>query len=269
MMALAFRGQFKRKLTADRCDRADIIAKAVEAHGGLEKFNRIQAVDVLVERSGLLWPRKGYKEHALMTATIQIDPPKITYNGLAGDKEDSNVRFIWTPHRAWKERPDGTVIDSRENARASFDGQTWESAWDQLHLLHFGGQALWNYMCAPFYFTWPGFSIRELGVMRVEADQEWTVLEVTFPDDMPTQCKVQKFYFDRRGILRRLDYDSEFVKAGWAAHYLLDHRPVDGLLWPRLRRATRLPQGVIDGGPAAVVLNFHEIKVRFAGEEKL
>lgn len=259
----------KRRNRTERHDRAGIVAKSIEAHGGLDKFNRIQAVDVVVERSGLLWRRKGHQERALVTATIQIDPPKVTYNNLAGDKKGSNVRFIWTPKLAWKEPPDGNVIESRENARASFEGHAWDSPWDRMHLIHFAGQALWNYICAPFYFSWPGFELRKVGTERVEFDQVWDVLEVTFPDDMPTHEKRQKFYFDRRGVLRRLDYNSDFVKAGSAAHYLYDLRAVDGLVWPMLRRAVRFPQGIIEGGPAAVMLNFSEIKVRFKHEEKL
>lgn len=256
-------------VSADCMHRSKVIQNAVQAHGGLERFKGIQAIDVVVERSGLLWLRKGYSERALVTATVQIDPPKVTYTNLAGDKEDPLVNFIWTPDRAWKERPDGTVIESRENARASFEGQTWDSPWDQMHLLHFAGQALWNYMCAPFYFTWPGFQVRDLGIEKFDEGQEWNIVEVTFPDDVPTHSKVQKFYFDQRGLLRRLDYNSEFTKAGFAAHFCFDHRKVDGLVWPMLRQAVRLPQGIVDGGPTAVMLVFHEIKVRFAGEKKL
>lgn len=204
-----------------------------------------------------------------MNATVHIDPPKVTYTNLAGDKEDPAVKFIWTRDRAWKEQPDGTVIESRDNVRASFEDHTWDAPWDQMQLLHFSGQALWNYMCAPFYFTWPGFAVRDMGTESAEGGQEWNVLEVTFPDDVATHEKVQKFYFDQHGLLRRLDYNSEFVRAGPAAHFCFDHRSIEGLVWPMLRRAVRLPQGIIEGGPAAVMLNFHEVKVRCSGEEKL
>lgn len=248
--------------------RAQIIAKAVQAHGGLETFKHIQSIDVAFERSGFLWPLKGYEDHTLVTATVQITPPKVTYTNLVGAQEDGSVKFVWTPLRAWKERADGTVMESRENLRASFEGQTAASPWDQLQLLHFVGQALWNYTCAPFYFTWPGFEFRDAGVEHIEQGQQWTALEVTFPDDMPTHEKVQKSYFDERGLLRRLDYNSEFVKAGPGAHLLFDHRPVDGIMWPMLRRVVELPQGIIDGGPTAVMLNFHEVKVTFRTEDQ-
>lgn len=41
-----------------------------------------------------------------------------------------------------------------------------------MYLLHFSGQALWNYMCAPFYFTWPGLQVRDLSVEYSEEGQE-------------------------------------------------------------------------------------------------
>lgn len=107
--------------------RAGTIEKAVQAHGGLERLKSIQAVDVVVERSGLLWLRKGYPGRALVTVTVQVDLPKVTSTNLAGHEEDTFVKSSWTPRRTWKEGPDGTVIESRENARASFEGQKWDS----------------------------------------------------------------------------------------------------------------------------------------------
>ena len=44
------------------------------------------------------------------------------------------------------------------------------------------------------------------------------MLEVTFPDSVPTHCKVQKFYYDDNFMLRRMDYTAGVVK-GVASHY--------------------------------------------------
>jgi hypothetical protein len=47
----------------------------------------------------------------------------------------------------------------------------------------------------------------------------------------------QTFYVDSSGLIRRHDYTAEVV-GGWAraAHYLSEHRQVDGLTFPTRRR---------------------------------
>lgn len=102
----------------------------------------------------------------------------MTYTNLVGDKEEPSVKFIWTPLRAWKQRPGGTVMESREDVRAYFEGQTAASPWDQMQLLYFVSQALWRHTCAPFYLTWPGFEIREAGIEPVEHDQATPITRI-------------------------------------------------------------------------------------------
>ena len=89
------------------------------------------------------------------------------------------------------------------------------------------------------------------------------VLDVTYPDNMHTHCKVQKYYFDSKYVLRRLDYTADVTGGMPVAHYLFDHRKVDGLLLPMLRRAVRDPEGIEAGGESAVSLNFHDVKVLY------
>jgi hypothetical protein len=40
-----------------------------------------------------------------------------------------------------------------------------------------------------------------------------------------------------------------------------DHRNFDGLLLPTLRRAVRVPDGLGDGGPTAVLLDIYDVAV--------
>ena len=127
--------------------------------------------------------------------------------------------------------------------------------------LYFSGYALWNYFMTPHYLLWPGFETRELD-SHTEAGQTWRVLEVIYPDDFPTHCKVQKYYFDDKYRLRRLDYSVDIIKGGRAAHYLFDDTEVDGLVFPMLRRALSLVEGQQPTGPSLVLLNFQSIVVR-------
>ncbi|MEV4602814.1 hypothetical protein AB0K15_36140 [Amycolatopsis sp. NPDC049253] len=86
-------------------------------------------------------------------------------------------------------------------------------------------------------------------------------LRVEFPDDITTHSKVQTFYFDADGLIRRHDYDAEVVAGGPAAHYSSEHREVDGIVVPTKRRV--YPAGE-DGKPVPepllVSIDLSEIK---------
>ena len=80
--------------------------------------------------------------------------------------------------------------------RAAFAGHVRETPWDRLHLTYFLGYALWHYLTTPFLFTRTGFATRELEA-HVEGRETWRVLEVTYPDDVPSHTKVQKLIRQR------------------------------------------------------------------------
>ena len=130
-----------------------------------------------------------------------------------------------------------------------------------MHILYFAAYAIYNYICAPFYFTWNGFSSREISTHQ-EGDQEWRVLEVTFPPEFHTHCPTQKYYFDDQHQLRRLDYHVPIVGEGNdVAHYCLDHGNFDGLVVPTLRRVLIIPDGIRSGGPSSVLMNISSVVV--------
>ena len=242
--------------------RPGLLNAALAAHGGLERFNRVRQLSITVDASGMLWTIKGYPGHRLVNILVDMGPtPKVSFWNLVGD-HDFETKYVWTPQRVWKEAPDGSIIDSRDAPREAFKGHSVTTPWDHLHLLYFSGYAMFNYVHAPFYFTWPGFSTREIdNPLKDPISEKWRVLEVTYPDEIPTHCKTQKFYFDEKSILRRLDYLADVVGSGPTAHQLYDHWSVDGVLLPMLRRAVRDPDALIAGGPSAVLLNFHDIAV--------
>ncbi len=184
---------------------------------------------------------------------------KVIFSEFDGRNTDPTLRWIWTPEKVWTERPDGTIVHFRETGKRAFEGVTLNTQWDDFHALYFGGYALWNYMNTPFHFTWPGVLTRELKEHK-EGEQTWRVLEVTYPEDFPTHGRTQKFLFDHEYRLRRLDYVADVGSGMQIHHYLLDHQFFDGILFPRLRRAVRPPEAELDGGPAAVLLNFASIR---------
>lgn len=207
---------------------------AIAAHGGLDRWSRIESVDARVAVSGALFELKGYPAGLGGTVEVSADTgrPRATVVPLPNGAEgffDGN-RVVITP-------ADGRQ-EGRDGVRASFAGLAPDAPWDDFQLLYFAGYAMWNYLLTPFLLRWPGFKLEEVAPWR-EAGETWRRLRAEFPADIPTHCPEQTFYFDERGLLRRLDYSPEVVGiqgSVGAAHYCDDHETFSGLVVPTRRR---------------------------------
>jgi hypothetical protein len=57
-----------------------------------------------------------------------------------------------------------------------------------------------------------GAGLRYSGIRGTHRGQEiWRVLEVTYPDNIPAHTKIQKLYFDKEFMLKRLDYITDVI----------------------------------------------------------
>ena len=237
---------------------ADLLRSVIAAHGGLDRWRTVRAIDVTFNFSGGLLDLKGYPGHRRPSASVDAATPRTVLQRLGDGSDD---RWIFTPNRVWIERRDGTIVEERSDARAAFAGHVRETPWDRLHLTYFLGYAVWNYLTAPFLFARRGFARREL-TAHVEGRDTWRVLEVTYPDDVPAHTKVQQLYFDHDFMLRRLDYVTD-VLSGVAAHYCYDHVTIDGLIFPTLRRVVRrTPEGPLLSGRTSFILDYTDLAIR-------
>jgi hypothetical protein len=169
-------------------------------------------------------------------------------------------RGVFDRGRVRIETDEGEVVAERANPRAVIRSLRRNFWWDDLDLLYFAGYALWNYMAAPFMFARPGFELEEREPWEADGER-WRRLHVVFPDDIPTHSREQDFYFDEKGLLRRLDYTAE-VFGSWAkaAHYCWDHEQFSGLVVPTRRRAVpRKRNGKPRMGVKIVSLRFGDV----------
>jgi hypothetical protein len=184
----------------------DVLATAVAAHGGLDRWNRIRAIRVGAAVTGAFWQVKG-KSAAMKDVRFEVDT---TRERLTMDFAGQNRRSIFEPGRVVLQQPDGSVVDARDDPERSFDGHRFQTPWDDLHLAYFTGEALWTYLTTPFLFTWPGFACEEIA--PTEADGEtWRRLKVTFPDHIKSHTREQVFGFGPDGLLRRHDFTIDIV----------------------------------------------------------
>jgi hypothetical protein len=127
----------------------------------------------------------------------------------------------------------GAVTARSDDPRRSFQGWRKYRRWSPLDALYFFGYALTHYHSLPFMLV-DGEPLRlrsaTLGGRRLRG------VEVRLPPELHTHSRVQRFYFDDDGLLRRHDYVAEVVGA-WArgAHIWGDFVDVGGLPVARRR----------------------------------
>jgi hypothetical protein len=205
-----------------------LVARMIEAHGGLERWNRLSSMSAHLSQGGVLWAMKG-KAGMLDDVDVTIDLHRQwtshTPFGAAG--RHTSV----TPDRAAIGTGDGRVLEELAEPRASFAGFGLDTPWSDLQLAYFTGYAMWNYLTLPFAFALPGFGFEELAPWQ-EDGQELRRLRVHYPPSVATHCPAQTFYVSADGRLVRHDYDVDINGGTPAVHYFHDYVTVGGISLP-------------------------------------
>ncbi|MFG2358641.1 hypothetical protein [Streptomyces sp. NPDC048521] len=213
----------------------DLVTTAIEAHGGLDRYNQYSSATAHIRVAGSLWQLKG-QEGILSHAAVRLDLHR--QHASHYPFTAPHLRTSFTPERVAVETVSGEVEAERFDPRASFPSEL-HAPWDNLQVAYFAGYAMWTYLTSPFTFSSPGFKAVELSPVTEEGET-WRRLQITFPDHIATHCRKQVFYFGSDGLLRRHDYTPEVINAGHAAHYPSDYEEFDGIMVPTRRRVFRL-----------------------------
>jgi hypothetical protein len=209
----------------------DLLQTAINAHGGLARWNQIKELKVAASITGAIWFVKSqgdYLQDVVMTAdTIR--------ERMVTDFPGQDKRFIFEPNRIVMERCDGSLIQTRDDPETSFAGQSRETPWDDLHVAFFQGEALWTYLNIPFLYTQRGFTTEEIESIQVEHEQ-WRRLKITFPEYVKSHTQVQISCFGPDGLLRRHDYTVDILGGATGLNYASGYRDVAGIIVPTQRR---------------------------------
>jgi hypothetical protein len=217
-----------------------LLAFAVEAHGGMQRWQEVSRFRVVASITGAIWALKG---KAGLLAEVELE----------GEARDQRLKITpfpwpgryttWEPYRQTIETDDGMLVAERRDPAASFAGLTRRSPWDELQVAYFAGEAMWNYFVVPFVLARPDFVSEAAGPWE-EDGQTWHRLVVTYPDTVVAHCRQQTFYFDGSGLLRRLDYAVDILGGVPAVHYPSEYREFAGIMVPTRRRVyVRSPDG--------------------------
>lgn len=210
----------------------NLLNHAIDAHGGMARWNTFSTLSAHLSQGGVIWPLKG-KAGMLDEVDIQIKlhQPWTSHRPFGAPERRTAV----SPQHVAIETADATLVEETTAPRASFAGHQLDTPWTDLQLAYFVGYAIWNYFTMPFTLARPGFSLLELSPWE-ENGQTLRRLQATFPADVATHSPVQTFYFSDDGLLRRHDYEVDISGGAPAVHYLSGHVTVQGITMPTVHK---------------------------------
>ena len=216
----------------------ELLTKILEAHGGLDRWNKLERVDATIVSGGGFFALKGVPQDSnprRMTVWLHEERSSVFPYGAP------DQRTMFTPERIAIEKLDGTVVAERHTPKDSFVGHQMITPWDALHRAYFNGEALWTYLTTPFLLVMEGVRVEETEAWR-EGTETWRVLRAYFPGSIETQSLVQDFFFGEDLMLRRHDYQVDIAGGFGAAQLTTDYVTANGIRLPTKRRAyTRGP----------------------------
>lgn len=211
---------------------SDLLALAVESHGGLDRWNRFRTIDARLSIGGAIWSFKrqaGLFDGVVFSAELHGE--RVSYQPFTAP----NLRSVFVPGRLSLETLDGELKTAWDRPRSHFSGLAYEAPWEPLHAVYFASCATWTYLTQPFLYTYPGFSTEEIAPWE-ENGEVWRRLKVTFPDYIATHTREQITYFGSDGLMRRHDYDVEVLNGASGANYPLAYKSFEGIQVPTARR---------------------------------
>jgi hypothetical protein len=234
-----------------------LLEEVLEAHGSLDLWSGLTKITARVSIGGPIWAIKGWPD-ALVQETVEIDTKVERSVFTPFTRPDLRSVFEVGPERVTLETLDGEQVEQQTDARAAFKGYLRSTPWDVLNLGYFVGYAFWNYLSTPFLFTYPGVVAREIEPWR-ESGQTWRRLHVTFPESIATHNPEQVFYFDHKGLQRRMDYVTEVLGSTLVGHYTTHHQVFGGLVIPTRRRVFRRnPDGTVNLNMPSITIDVQD-----------
>ena len=234
----------------------DLLDTVVQAHGGLTRWNQLDAVSARLIQGGDQWAVKGHRDvldDVFVRASLHEE--RVSHHPFGA----ADRRSAFTPERVAIESIDGAVVEAMDQPQASFASHTLQTPWTRLQLAYFVGTAMWTYLTQPFTFTLPGFETTELDPWQ-EAGEQWRRLRVVWTSNLATHSPVQTLYFGDDGLIRRHDYDVEIQGATMGAHYISDYTRVAGIMVPTRHRVfPRPPDGQGFREPLLVSIDVSEV----------
>ena len=242
----------------------ELLAKILDAHGGIDRWNAYQKVEATIVSGGGLFLLKGVRQDSSpRRMTVWLHEERSSVLPYGGPEQ----RTMFTPDRIAIEKLDDTLVTERRAPRDSFAGHQMSTPWDALHRAYFNGYALWTYLTTPFLLAMDSVRVEETEAWR-EGTETWRVLRAYFPGSIETHSLIQDFFFGEDLMLRRHDYCVNIAGGFNAAQLTSDYVMADAFRLPTKRRAcTRGPDRRTIMEMLVVAIDLSEVAVRIKWRE--
>jgi hypothetical protein len=150
----------------------ELLAQIIDAHGGMDSWNRYEKVEATIVSGGGLFRLKGVPQESTsrrMTVWLHEEHSSVFPYGAP------DQRTMFTPEKVAIEKLDGTIVAQRQAPRDSFAGHQMGTPWDPLHRAYFNGYAMRTYFTTPFLLAMDGVRVEESEAWR-EGAETWRVL---------------------------------------------------------------------------------------------
>ncbi|MFE2065881.1 hypothetical protein ACFXDH_26450 [Streptomyces sp. NPDC059467] len=218
----------------------DLLALAVQAHGGAGTWHELSRFRARVHFGGAIWAVKG-SQGAFHDITVSGDTRRqhLTIAPYPGPGRHTT----WEPGRQTLRQDDGVLVAEQLDPRARFAAHTRQTAWDEFHAAYFAAEVLWNCLTLPFHLLSCDIRTEQARPWH-EEDAVWPAVRITYPDGFATPSRQQTLYVDEDGLLRRTDLGLDLLGPGAAVAYAARHRIFDGIVVPTRHRVyVRNPDG--------------------------
>ena len=230
-----------------------LLDEAIEASGGLTRWNRLKRFTLQLSIDGAFLSRAGqrggFKD---VVAEGSTRSQSVRFRGFS----DRGKSCLYEPGRVTIENPEGNVLRTWNDPCAAFRSEARKAEWDELCLVFLCGLSIWNDFATPFVLAQPDVKVEELSPWH-EHDQQWRRLRAVFPPRFITHSGEQTFYFDSAGLQRRTDHellDTKVTQYSWA------HQAFGDIVIPTLRRSLALhPDGTVIGKPALLDVEIFDV----------
>jgi hypothetical protein len=215
----------------------DLLSKVIQAHGGLEQWNKFNKVQVSMVSNGKLFDIQELPwDPQPKEVVANLHEQQLSVFPFGAPDHKTN----FTSGRIAIETENGEVIKERTGSPKEIQRHMMGHKWDELDRANFNGYARWTYLNTPFLMILPGFQVTEVESWQ-EGEDTWRCLEVIFPPSIASHSTNQKFYFGEDYLLRRHDYSVDVARDSnfKAAQYVYDIIEVSGIRLPTKRRAYR------------------------------
>ena len=211
---------------------SDLLALALNAHGGLQRWDELTSATGRFAIGGAIWGFKGVPG-VLADITVDLDlrSERVTLNPVGG----VDTHTVFTDDRLELRSTSGDLVAAVDDPKDAMARLPYDAPWTAMDAAYFASEAWWTYLTAPFLFTYNGFEVEEVQPL-VEAGVSYRTLKVAFPDEIDSHTAEQFFHFDEAGLLFRHTYTVDVLDGATGANYPGGWKIIDGIAVPTVRR---------------------------------